>query len=448
MTTRRQGYTRMAKPSTKRNKWLSLTFALVGVGAAGMFAVATPVEWNVGALSDGAVGAVREEPHEEEISYGSAPHIGTPEPMHAIYMSQCVAGTPSFRDSLVSLIEETKLNAVVIDVKDYSGTIGFPTKDPRFKEASLANCGARDMEAFVKSLHDKGIYAVARVTVFQDPFYTNAYPEQAVQSVSRPGEPWEDYKGLSFVDVSSRDFWDYIAVLSKEAYVIGFDELNYDYVRYPSDGPMKDAAFVNEKKAEALEQFFAYLYSEVHPIGAKMSVDLFGYTAVLTDDLGIGQQLERTLPYFDYVAPMVYPSHYNKGFAGLANPNSDPYTVVFTSMKEAVRRALASETSVATLDGTPIFSEEVVPATPPTAESPGSATTTKKVATGLYTKNVHSKLKLRPWLQDFDYGKDYLPEDIAAQIQAAEDAGLTSWFFWDPANKYSNLRAVLNGKIP
>jgi len=304
----------------------------------------------------------------------------------------------------------------------------------------MVSCGAGDMKDFIKVLHEKGIYTIGRITVFQDPSYTKAHPEQAVQSVSRPGEPWKDYKGLSFVDVSSQPFWDYIATLSKEAYAIGFDELNYDYVRYPSDGNMKDVDYMNNNKAEALELFFKYLHQEVAPLGAKMSVDLFGYTTVLADDLGIGQQLERALPYFDYVAPMVYPSHYNKGFAGLSNPNNDPYKVVYTSMVEAARRALATETRVETLDGTIVYRDEVIPATEE------QATTTRKVATGYYTKPKHDKLKLRPWLQDFDYGKDYLPEDIAAQIKATNDAGLTSWFFWDPANKYESLHQYLMQK--
>lgn len=363
----------------------------------------------------------------------------SPEPLYAIYMSQCVVGTPSFREALVSFVEETPLNALVIDVKDYSGTIGFKTADPRFEGASLAKCGAADMREFLAALQEKGIYTIGRITVFQDPWYTERFPEQAVQSISRPGEAWKDFKGLAFVDVSSQPFWEYIVALSKEAAEVGFDELNYDYVRYPSDGPMKDAQFVNENKAEALEAFFAYLHQEVEPTGVVMSADLFGYTTVLTDDLGIGQQLERALPYFDYIAPMVYPSHYNKGFAGLSNPNDDPHAVIYTSMVEAVRRAKATETPIKTLSGKPIFKDEVVPAH--FENGAVIATTTRSVATGLYTKPAHDTLTLRPWLQDFDYGKDYTVHDIAAQIQAVEDAGLTSWFFWDPANRYENLRA-------
>lgn len=414
--------------------------AVLGIALAGVFSVVS---------FDREI--VVHEPEEEEgvtrgdaprVSYGSSEHVPTPEPMYAIYMSQCVVGTPSFREDLVELIDRTALNAVVIDIKDYSGTIAFRTKDERFQDAALVNCGAGDMEAFIQTLHEKGIYVIGRITVFQDPLYSVTFPEQAVQSISRPGEPWEDYKGLAFVDVSSEPYWDYIVTLSKEAYAIGFDELNYDYVRYPSDGPMKDASYVNDYKAEALEQFFQYLHNEVSPLGVVMSADLFGYTTVLTDDLGIGQQLERALPYFDYIAPMVYPSHYNKGFAGLANPNSDPYTVIYTSMAAAVRRAVASETTVKTLGGSVIMKDEVVPAYT-NADGVFVATTTKKVSSGYYTKSVHDKLKLRPWLQDFDYGKDYTVDDVTAQINATYDAGLTSWFFWDPANRYESLRAYL-----
>jgi len=219
-------------------------------------------------------------------------------------------------------------------------------------------------------------------------------------------------------------FWEYIVELSKESYALGFDELNYDYVRWPSDGPMSDIVYPSADRAGELEKFFQYLHAQVKPIGVAMSVDLFGYTTVLTDDLGIGQQLERALPYFDYVAPMVYPSHYNKGFAGLGNPNSDPYKVVHTSMAEAVRRAIATTTSIAS------FAYKRIGTSTP----------------AVYEKPSYDPRKLRPWLQDFDYGKDYLPQDILDQTRATDDAGLTSWFFWDPANRYTSLRQVLSSQ--
>lgn len=415
-------------------------FAVVGlVVVAGLVALAAlpnllPATYVRGdAALDGAeTEEVASAPREE---YGD--HLPTPEPLKGIYMSQCVVGTPSFRDSLVKFVDESDLNAVVIDVKDFSGQIGFPTTDPMFEGASMQDCGARDMKAFLTSLREKGIYTIARMTVFQDPHYSSLYPAQAVQSVSRPGEPWEDHKGLNFVDVSSRPFWDYIVTLSKETYAIGFDEINFDYIRYPSDGPMKDAVYQNDNRAEAVERFWKYLHEQLEPTGVVMSADLFGLVSSNTSDLGIGQQLERALPYFDFIMPMVYPSHYPDGFNGYGDPNDYPYEIIKYEMDRAVARTIANETVVQTLDGKPVMKTEVVGATATTA------TTTREVPSGKYTKPVFDKLKIRPWLQDFDYGKDYLPQDILAQTKGTYDAGLTSWIFWDPANKYENLRAVM-----
>ncbi|MEK9154417.1 MAG: putative glycoside hydrolase [Patescibacteria group bacterium] len=348
-------------------------------------------------------------------------HVSTPEPMYAIYMTQCVVGTASFREALVKFVDETKLNAIIIDIKDFTGKISYPTDNPALAESVSEKCGADDMKEFIETLHDKDIYVIGRITVFQDPYYTKNYPEQSVQSKSRPGEPWKDYKGLSFVAVNAQPFWEYIVELSKESYALGFDELNYDYVRWPSDGPMSDIVYPSKDLALELEKFFRYLNDNVKPTGVAMSADLFGMTTTNFDDLNIGQQLERALPYFDYVAPMVYPSHYPKNFLGLGNPNSDPYKVVQYSMSEAARRTIATTTSIGSFAYTRI----------------GTSTP------ALYSKPSYDARKLRPWLQDFDYGKDYLPADILAQTRATYDAGLTSWFFWDPANRYTSLREVL-----
>lgn len=380
---------------------------------------------------------VEKEETKEEVAVTRSGGVETPEPLKGIYMSQCVVGTPSFREKLVDLVDSTALNAVMIDIKDYTGTISFRTDHPLLQSASLTTCGAGDMKEFIDMLHSKGIYVIGRITVFQDPFYSSHHADQAVQSKSRPGQPWKDNKGLNFVDVSSRPFWDYIVALSHESIALGFDELNYDYIRYPSDGPMDDAVYKNPNKTEALERFFVYLHEQVEPTGVVMSADLFGMTASNTDDLGIGQQLERALPYFDYIMPMVYPSHYPDGFNGYSDPNDYPYEIIKYAMDRAVARTIATETVVRTLDGKPIMRTETVPATATTA------TTTREVATGRYTKEAYDKLKIRPWLQDFDYGKDYLPKDILAQTQGTYDAGLTSWIFWDPANKYENLKAVM-----
>lgn len=379
-------------------------------------AYAVPARWTIEPITASTTVSKPLVPEKPKVA-----HLPTPEPLYGIYMSQCVVGTPSFRDSLITFIDTTPLNAVVIDIKDFTGRIAFQTDNPILATSVSDGCGARDMKEFVARLHEKNIYVIGRITVFQDPYYTKVHPEQAVQSAGiNPGKPWKDHKGLSFIDVSSKPYWDYVVELSRVAHdEIGFDELNYDYIRYPSDGPMSDARFVNPNKAQAVEQFWKYLHEKVDPMGVVMSADLFGYVTVLNDDLGIGQQLERAMPYFDYIMPMVYPSHYNKGFAGLKNPNDDPYTVVYRSMIEAVRRTVATSTPVQTLSGTYIASS-----------SPAR-----------YTKAAFPSVQQRPWLQDFDYGKDYTWKDIDAQIRATKDAGLTSWVFWDAGNKYDSLRS-------
>lgn len=370
-------------------------------------------------------------------------YMEAPEAVRAIYMSQCVVGTPSFRTDLVELIEETELNSVIIDVKDYTGKLGFDTDHPELAASVSNECGARDIEAFLELLHDKGIYTIARITVFQDPYYSRTHPELAVKFANPAGAVWEDHKGLSFIDVSAKPFWDYIVTLSQEAHRMGFDELNYDYIRFPSDGPMKNIQFDwtgNKEKQVALEEFFSYLHDEMkdptaYPPGVKppvLSADLFGMVTTNYDDLNIGQVLERALPYFDYIAPMVYPSHYPAGFNGWTDPNDHPYALIKFVMDSAVRRTVADSSPIPVLGSEPIYEEILVPPTGST-----TATTTKRVATGRYTKEVYDKDKIRPWLQDFDYGGDYDVKEVRDQIQATYDAGLDSWMLWAPSNRYT-----------
>ena len=344
-------------------------------------------------------------------------HLPTPEPLKAIYMTSCVAGTPSFRADLVALTEKTELNSIVIDIKDWSGGLSFIPRDAGLQTFVSNRCLAPDMEDFITLLHGKGIYVIGRITVFQDPLLASRRPDLAVKKKS-DGTLWEDYKGLHYLDPGAKEAWEHVALIAKESYAIGFDELNFDYIRFPSDGPMNDIAFPwsgNRAKAEVLEDFFSYLSSVLRPLGAILSADVFGMTTSNSDDLNIGQVLERIEPYFDYVAPMVYPSHYPPHFRGLDNPNHYPYEVVNFSMATAVKRFRATTTLVTLRGVTPFAST-----TPP-----------------LYPKKVSDTKKLRPWLQDFDYGGNYDIPEVQAQIQATYDAGLTSWMLWAPSNRYT-----------
>ncbi len=364
-------------------------------------------------------------------------HVPLPPAVKAIYMTSCVAGTTDFRNRLVSLIERTEINAVVIDIKDYSGTISFPAASPEWQPAwQNARCGTSEMKVFVASLHTKGVYVIGRITVFQDPFYAPDHPELAVQR--KDGTVWRDKKGLSFIDVGARPYWDHIVTLSADAYNIGFDELNFDYVRYPSDGNMQDIAFPNSLKSEYagdkqanLEAFFKYLNEKLddetrfntfrHENTGRASstpwtsVDLFGMTTTNFDDLSIGQVQERAAPYFDFVAPMVYPSHYPKTFLGLSDPNLYPYKVVNYAMAEGVKRMVSSTTPVQGF-----LHERIGTSTP-----------------ALYSKPVYTGDKFRTWIQDFDYGGDYDATDVRAEIQASYDAGVKSWMVWAPSNIYT-----------
>jgi hypothetical protein len=345
-------------------------------------------------------------------------HMKTPEPLKALYMSSCAAGTPSFRERLGKLIDETELNAIMIDIKDYTGALSYVPTNPALTEYVSDRCRAKDMKEYIKSLHEKDIYVIGRITVFQDPLYTKLHPDTAVRTAST-NAIWKDRKGISYIDPSSKAAWDHVIAIAKDAYEIGFDEINYDYIRFPSDGNMKDIAFLwsqNTPKADALEEFFKYLHQEMEKADIVTSADLFGMTTTSYDDMNIGQVLERALPYFDYVAPMVYPSHYPPTFNGWKNPNAHPYDLVKFVMGRGVERAEADTTRVQTLDGEPVAS----------------------TSPQLYTKDVHNKLKLRTWIQDFDLGQpDYGPEEVRAQIQATYDAGLTSWMLWDASNRYT-----------
>jgi hypothetical protein len=207
-------------------------------------------------------------------------------------------------------------------------------------------------------------------------------------------------------------------------------------------------------KAVALEEFFQYLSAHVqdptaYPAGItppKISADLFGMVTTNYDDLNIGQVLERTLPYFDYVCPMVYPSHYPTGFNGWSNPNSVPYDLMHFVLASAVRRTIATESSIDWLGSEPVMTTVVVPPTSST-----TATTTKEVATGKYTKPAFDRNKVRPWLQDFSLGQPpYGAAEVRAQIKATYDVGLDSWTLWDAANTYTKeaLQPAITSPLP
>ena len=261
----------------------------------------------------------------------TATHIDTPKPLKAIYMSSWVAGTPSLRKKLVKLIEETELNAVIIDIKDDTGKISFKVEDEYLQKIGSSVNRIPDIVEFIDLLHLKNIYVIGRLSVFQDPYMAHKYPELAVKRKS-DGGVWRDRKGISWLDAGAEDVWKYVVAIARESYNKGFDEINFDYIRFPSDGNTIDISypFSNEKikadlvlgKAEILRSFFMFVKESFLNEKIVLSADFFGMTTTNSDDLSIGQILEYALPYFDFVSPMVYPSHYPNNFNGVFKSKS------------------------------------------------------------------------------------------------------------------------------
>lgn len=321
-------------------------------------------------------------------------HIKTPEPLKAIYMTSWVAGSERLRSKLIDFIDASEVNAVVIDIKDYTGRISFEVNDEKLKQVGSVEKRITDIDELIERLHDKGIYVIGRISCFQDSYFVKKYPQYAVKTKS--GEVWKDYKGISWLDAGAPPVWDYLVNIGNEVYKIGFDELNFDYIRFPSDGNMNDIAYSyanGRSKSDVLKDFFAHLDKEFRTKNIPISADLFGMTTSNNDDLGIGQILGNALIHFDYVAPMIYPSHYPPNFNGWANPAKEPYAVIKFALEKGKEKADLASTS---------------------------------------------PNKLRPWLQDFGInGVSYTPEMVRAQIQATYDVGLTSWMMWNASNVYS-----------
>lgn len=359
---------------------------ICGVGAL-VYALipATQVSLGTGPMSASAAVSVAE-------ASSSVSHVPTPAAVKAVYMTACIGSGSALRNQVLDELKGSEINSIVLDLKDYTGTISY--EQTQVAGPKGKGCRIVDLPQFISKLHELGYYVIGRVTVFQDPLYSQYKPDMAVQSVSHPGHPWKDKNGLSYMDPDFPGYWPYVTNIAEEAHSIGVDEINFDYIRFPSDGDMSDAQFAipqGQTKAEVITRFFKYLHDTLAPRGIPISADLFGQTTVSRDDMGIGQVLENALPYFDYVAPMDYPSHFVNGFMGYENPAEKPYEIIHGTMTDAVERTAAASTSLS---------------------------------------------KLRPWLQAFDLGATYTPDMVQTQIKAVYDTGLTSWMLWDPANRY------------
>jgi len=320
-----------------------------------------------------------------------------------LYMTYSAVGHEGLRTHALNLIDTTELNAVVIDIKGDKGLLTYPSN-----VVTATNIGAnhaptiRDWQAFMQDLKARNIYAIARIVVFKDNYLARAYPQWAVKTGT--GDLWLDRENLPWLEAFHPQVWDYNVALAVEAAQRGFDEIQFDYVRFPTDGKLSNIAYSQPiddpavRKA-AINGFLAHADQALEPYDAKLAVDVFGYTTWHKGDFRIGQDLSDMAAYLDVLSPMLYPSTYNHGLPGLPQYNTNtvayPYEVVYESMIRAMARA----------------------------------------------KGTNPDIIIRPWIQDFpDYQFDrrtYTPDEIRAQMFAAYDTGGGGWMLWDPRVRYT-----------
>jgi hypothetical protein len=321
----------------------------------------------------------------------------SPKVIRAAYLTYYGVGERAIRERVLGLVERTELNAVVIDVKGDRGLIPYRTGVRAALEAGAQGpVIVKDFDGLLAGLKARGIYTIARIVAFKDNVLANHRPDLAVID-TRTGKPWIDRENLAWVDPFREEVWDYVIAVAKEAALKGFDEIQFDYVRFPTDGKLAAAKYSRPNTAATrlptIAGFLAKARRELGPTGVFLAADIFGYTAFNPNDTDIGQRIEELAPHLDYICPMVYPSGYHLGIPGYRNPVAHPYEVVRESVRLIRQRA------------------------------------------------QHTTARVRPWLQDFrDYAFDRRPfgvHEIRAQMKGAADAGGVGYMLWNPRNDYT-----------
>lgn len=322
--------------------------------------------------------------------------IGRPKYIRGIHLTPWTAGSRKAKERINKMLDETELNAVVIAIKEVAGEVYIGG----VKSAEELNTNASripGLRKYVRELKEKNYYTIARVVIFKDDLLARIKPEWAVRDSS--GAVWQDYSGYAWIDPFDKASWEYNLDISLQAVKLGFDEIQFDYIRFPSDGRISDCrydqVFTSTSGVSALVEFLKKARKQINAAGAKFSIDVFGLATTNLHDMGIGQKIVEMTECVDYVSPMVYPSHYYKTTYGIDNPNKEPYLTVYLSLQGAKKRL------------------------------------------------GDSFKKLRPYLQDFSLGHPYGHKEVRAQIQACYDNDIPEWLLWDPTCKYT--REALKG---
>ncbi len=325
-----------------------------------------------------------------------------------IYVSYAALSHADYLHHIQSLLEDTEINAVVLDFKSDQGLLSFPCQIPLAREIGAAQAPAiRDPVAFLTWFQQRNIYTIARIVTFKDNLLAQARPDWAITDATT-GRVWRDHEGMGWIDPFSQAAWDYNTALAQEAANLGFNEVQFDYIRFPTDGSVGAARYAQpntqENRIAAITDLLDRTRQALQPLGVKLSVDTFGYASWVPDDLGIGQQIEALAPHVDVLAPMLYPSTFDAGLPGQAaqyrNAIAYPYEIIQQSTQRTLARA----------------------------------------------QPVNPSLVVRPWLQDFrDYafdGRTYTPAEIRRQMEGAQAAGARGWLLWDPSVRYTRAALV------
>lgn len=309
-------------------------------------------------------------------------------PMRGVHATGYTWVTPVLREPIMQMIAEGRINTVELDLKDEAGHVWYDTSVRLAHEAG-AVIELYDLAAAVDELHALGIRVVGRIVNFRDPVLADHAVEHGLMDwvVQTPdGEPFGKYGG--FTNPFHPDVWEYNIALAEEAARLGVDDILYDYVRRP-DEDLSRMAFPGQDgpPEDAIVGFLAASRERVHAAGARLGASVFGVAARRPGD--VAQDIPRMAEQVDYLAPMLYPSHWGPNEYGVPDPNAAPYDIVHLSLLD--------------------FQEQVA----------GTGAT------------------LVSWLQDFSLGRDYGVEEVRAQIQASIDAGVPDFLLWDAATTYT-----------
>ncbi len=320
-----------------------------------------------------------------------------------IYVTGPRAGRESYMKELIELVDSTELNAMVIDIKNDSGEITYKMDLPEVKEIHADVNYISDIKQLIKELKQKDIYLIARIVAFKDPILAKGRPDLCIKK--KDGDIFYDKDGLSWVNPYKKEVWEYLISVAREAAYLGFDEIQFDYIRFSTDSGMKNVDFGKEAKGtskmDVITEFTKYACENLKPLGVFVSADVYGTIIDSKIDAEIvGQNYKEMAKYLDYICPMIYPSHYQDGAYGIKHPDLKPYNLILSALNKS-RTALEEEDI-----------DEKKPAV------------------------------VRSWLQDFTATwlknhKTYGPEEIRDQIQAVYDAGYEEWILWNGNNNYT-----------